>query len=109
MKKMEQHWMDFITLQGCSIRSGQCVGPLHRHHLTHGGRRKCHFRSIPLCAGHHHWDSPLQLGQAYHKGTKAWERNHGSVEDFLERLREKYFNEFQIKPWENEDATISTF
>lgn len=81
-----------------------CWGPLNRHHLTHGGRPKHDLRSVPLCQGHHHWNSPLPVGHAYHKGTKAWERNYGSIEDMLQKLRDRYFTLFGSKPWEDEDV-----
>lgn len=97
--KKEQQWLDWITLQGCMVHDHNCGGGLHRHHLTRG-RKKNHFRTIPLCAYHHHWSSPLPIGDAYHKGTKPWERKHGSQEQMLIELRIQFEREHGYKIWE---------
>lgn len=96
-----RQWMNWISKYSCMVRNFQCGGGLERHHLTHGGRPKDDFRTIPLCQFHHHWNSPLPIGDAYHKGTKAWERKHGSQEEMLEKLRARWEKEFNTTPWEN--------
>lgn len=98
--KPEKLWMNWISTLPCMVRNYQCSNILHRHHLTHGGRPKNDFRTIPLCSSHHHWNSPLPIGDAYHKGTKAWERKHGSQEEMLIKLQERWEQQFNTKPWE---------
>lgn len=64
--------------------TGDCHGQIEAHHLTDGGRRMGDKFSIPLCTGHHgSLFSKLKCGDAYHKGTKAWERKHGSQKEMV--------------------------
>lgn len=68
----------------CMINNNDCHGGIEAHHLTDGGRRMGDQFSIPLCQGHH--GSPfsnLKMGDAYHKGTKAWVRKHGCQKEML--------------------------
>lgn len=85
--KAEGVWFEAITEHGCIINNNDCGGGLERHHLTRGGRRLGHLYTLPLCRWHHHWDSPLPIGQALHKGIKPWEANHGSQMDNLIALQ----------------------
>lgn len=96
---MKNKWYEFLLAQGCMVADHNCGGGLQIHHLTHGGRPKDDMRTIPLCFAHHHWQSPLPCGDAYHKGTKAWERKHGSQEEMLLDLRAKYFEQHGKEIW----------
>lgn len=99
--KAGKRWMNWISTLPCMVRNNDCSPILHRHHMTHGGRPKDDLRTIPLCQNHHHWNSPLSCGDAYHKGSKAWERKHGSQEEMLLKLRERYEHKHGHKIWED--------
>jgi hypothetical protein len=98
-RKIVELWYEFITGLGCMVNNKDCGNGLNRHHLTHGGNKRHDLRTIPLCHNHHSRDSPLPIGDAYHKGTKAWERKHGSQEQMLLDLREQYEQEHGERIW----------
>lgn len=85
----EYKWMTAISGEPCCINNGDCCSILQLHHITSGGRRLGHLFTIPLCNSHHHWDSPLPIGDAFHKGKKAWEAKHGSQMEHLRKVQER--------------------
>lgn len=99
--KDQKAWLVWVHDQPCCVENSDCWGSIQAHHLTSGGRRIGDLASIALCHGHHHWDSPLPMGDAFGKGAKPWLQKHGSQIEMLGAMRERWFDEFQTKPWEN--------
>lgn len=87
--KSEQEWFEASREHGCLISNADCGGGIQSDHITAGGRRMGHHYTIPLCKNHHHWDSPLQIGDAFGKGKKPWEARHGKRIDLWRELRIK--------------------
>lgn len=94
--------MATIKLMPCLISNRDCGGGTQVHHLTDGGRKMGHLWSIPLCNDHHHWNSPLPVGHAYGKGTKAWVDNHGCQREMLRQLRERMGLGYTLPPTRRE-------
>jgi hypothetical protein len=83
--KEESRRLDALHNMPCVINNHDCGGGIQAHHLTSGGRRLGHMFTIPLCKWHHHWDSPLPIGDAYGKGKKSWIAKHGTEKELLEK------------------------
>lgn len=104
--KAEREWLAWLHTQPC-ICAGKghpCWGEMQAQHITVGGRRLGDFFSFAQCKGHHHWDSPLPIGHCFGKGSKPFAKNYGTQMELLEKQRERWFRQFNTKPWENEDA-----
>lgn len=87
----EKDWLARARWLGCMVANDDCGGnEIQMQHITDGGRRVGHLESYPLCKWHHHWDSPLPIGDAYHKGPVAWIEKHGSHEVHLAKAREQF-------------------
>jgi len=69
----------------CIIGNGDCGGRLEIHHLTDGGRRLGDLFTIPLCFNHHQAQSPLPVGEAYHKGKKTFMQKYGNNQELLQK------------------------
>lgn len=66
-----------------------CCDELHNHHLTSIARRKTDDqRTIRLCKNHHVAQSPLRVGEAYHKGSKLFRQKYGNDETLLKLQNE---------------------
>lgn len=62
-----------------------CIGQLENNHLTSMTQRKTEeLRKIRLCWGHHQNQSPLPVGEAYHKGSKLFRAKYGTDDELLE-------------------------
>lgn len=95
-EKEEREHLARVKALPCWIRNHECGGEIQAHHLTDGGRRLGHYYTIPLCHYHHHWDSPLPIGQAYHKGTKPWVKNHGDQMEMRNEVMQELYGD---EPW----------
>jgi hypothetical protein len=84
-----QDWHNELREHGCLIANDDCGGGLELHHITKYGRRLGDKYVLPLCRWHHHWDSPLPMGDAFHKGRKPWEAKHGNQMELWQGLRNK--------------------
>lgn len=84
----EREWLARARELGCMVANEDCGGEIHMQHITDGGRRVGHLHSYPLCAHHHHWDSPLPIGDAFHKGSKRWKEKHGDHDVHLKKAQE---------------------
>lgn len=96
MNKQEREWLEKLSRAPCLIGDHNCGGPLETHHLTDGGRRirteespEGHLFSIKLCFNHHQAQSPLPVGEAYHKGKKLFCRKYGDNDELLAKQKER--------------------
>jgi len=85
----EAEWFELSRELGCVINNEDCGGGLQSQHITVGGRRLGHHYSYPLCKWHHHWDSPLPIGECFGKGSKPFENKHGNEFILWRNVREK--------------------
>ncbi len=79
--------MDKLGRMPCLISNGDCCGRLEIHHLNDHGVVLGHLHTIRLCQGHHGPQTPLPLGEAYHKGKKLFIAKYGDNEELLERQK----------------------
>ena len=83
MKKADKKFLDMIAGLGCII----CKGPAEIHHIRSGvgmGQRSPHKRVLPLCPNHHRLGG---YGVAFHAGQMAWENNHGTELNLLDKVQ----------------------
>jgi hypothetical protein len=99
-KKERQH-LDRVTGLGCiaCLYMGYEDTPAGIHHLREGmgmGMHSSHWRSIPLCPGHHRYQEAGKI--AFHRASKQFERAYDTEENFLrqvyEILRSRYPKEY---------------
>lgn len=73
-----------------------CGGRMETNHLTSIAQRTTDdLRSIRMCFNHHQRQSPLPVGEAYHKGSRKFREKYGSDEELLalqQRKVEEYIN-----------------
>lgn len=82
--KSEIVFREKVRALGCYLAdTGACWEYTQIQHVTSGGRKMGERFIIPLCKGHHHWDSPLPIGDCFGKGSKPWEEKHGRQVDMI--------------------------
>ena len=88
--------MERVRELGCLIarlfpaQARSCSAGTQVHHITYPNRgqyKASHYETIPLCFNHHEEQSPLEYGEAVHKGTRVWEKKYGNQRDLLEIVR----------------------
>jgi hypothetical protein len=79
MKKVERKLLEWVKHQPCSVCNKP--GPSIAHHIGTGmGRKKDHFRTIPLCEDHH---SPYKPNGLHALSRRVWEKAFGVTEEEL--------------------------
>jgi len=84
--KAEKEWMNRISELGCivcrnefSIYSPACI-----HHIDGKTKEGTHFKTLPLCPGHHQHGG---YGVALHAGRAEWEKKYGTQADLLKQVQ----------------------
>lgn len=76
---------NWVASQPCMIP--ECLGRSCVHHIRESGEPKDHFKTLPLCWGHHQ-KCPDGL---HFMGKKLWAEKFGTEQGMLEELMKRKF------------------
>ena len=79
--KAESNHMARVKALNCLI----CKAPALIHHVRKNNEKRNHMKVLPLCDDHHR--NYGEYGTAIHAGKNEWEKNHGTEEYWLEKVR----------------------
>lgn len=66
-----------------------CGGNLENNHLNCiANRSRDDLRTIRICFNHHQAQSPLPVGEAYHKGSRKFREKYGTDDELLEKQKQ---------------------
>lgn len=96
MNKASQERYALMAEHGCLIahywpeEAKNCGGKLENNHLNSiAHRKRDDMRTVRLCFNHHQAQSPLPVGEAYHKGSKLFRAKYGDDEALLAKENER--------------------
>lgn len=85
--KAESEYMRRVQEIGCIVcREKGIFTPALVHHCDTGmGRKRDHYKTIPMCFMHHSYSSPLGF---HSMGKEVWEKRFGTQKYFMNKVSE---------------------